>query len=213
LLHHAACSGSLDVVEYLLEDHNGKAVIDTPDGDGWTSLHWAAKSGSKEVLAKLLSHGADPHMREPLHDHAVVQVLQHYGHNALVKEFPALVLQYGKTAEANLVSTESEEDCREWEGVTCDGCLCLVSLHRYPCGTYLNHFFYSLLEEQIIAVETVLEMGKGFTCVKNARSQVPRLILDMILLMKTRLKLWPSGGGGEEWNGVSGLLGIGIPGR
>ena len=115
LLHHAACSGSLDVVRYLLEDHNGKAVIDTPDGDGWAPLHWAAKSGSKEVLAKLLSHGADPHTRGPLHDHAVVQVLQHYGHNALVKEFPALVLQYGKTAEADLVSTESEEDCREWK--------------------------------------------------------------------------------------------------
>jgi hypothetical protein len=52
-----------------------------------------------------------------------------------------------------------------------------------------------------------MEMGKGFTCVKNARIQVPRLILDMILLMKTRL----SGSGGEEWNGI--LLGIGIPGR
>ena len=97
------------------------------------------------MLAKLISHGADPHMREPLHDHAVVQVLQHYGHNALVKEFPALVLQNGKTAEADLVSTESEEDCMEWEGVTCDGCLCLVSLHRYPCVTYLNHFLLGLL--------------------------------------------------------------------
>ena len=57
------------VVIGLSHDSIGKAIsfapesINTPDADGWTPLHWAARRGQSVFLLDLLQHGADPFLK------------------------------------------------------------------------------------------------------------------------------------------------------
>ena len=62
--------GRLDVAKFLLE-HG--ADPDTKNGDGWTPLHWASRSGSVKGTQLMLEHGANIHARNkegrtPLHE-------------------------------------------------------------------------------------------------------------------------------------------------
>ena len=84
----AAMKGHVDAARVLLE--HGAAVNDREKEEGWTALHWAAARGHDQVVALLLSHGADYTLRTedgmtPLmlamkesHD-KIVQALQHAG--------------------------------------------------------------------------------------------------------------------------------------
>ena len=59
VIHRAAESGSLDMVEYLVEKKgaNPKAA----SKDGWTVLHRAAESGNLKLVQYLVNkHKADP---------------------------------------------------------------------------------------------------------------------------------------------------------
>ena len=59
VLHMAAGLGRLSIVDKLLENvHTAYELIKSTDNDGWTPLHWACRSASKEVVELLLKRGA-----------------------------------------------------------------------------------------------------------------------------------------------------------
>nr|CCC93143.1 putative ankyrin repeat protein [Trypanosoma congolense IL3000] len=74
LLHHAAFSGNIRVVELILsaQEKGQKIDIDALDADGWTPLHYAADRGFVAVVEKLVEEGANVNCRDqmrrtPLH--------------------------------------------------------------------------------------------------------------------------------------------------
>ncbi|KAL6782637.1 hypothetical protein ACKKBG_A07550 [Auxenochlorella protothecoides x Auxenochlorella symbiontica] len=71
LLHVVACTGDLDLVQYIL-DSGGKELIDHADDEGWTALHSATSCGYPSVAKLLLITGASAGQttaqgRSPLH--------------------------------------------------------------------------------------------------------------------------------------------------
>ena len=59
-LHYAATSGSMPIIELLLEQH---AFIDAESPNGTTPLMMAARYGSEDAARQLMAAGADPTMR------------------------------------------------------------------------------------------------------------------------------------------------------
>ncbi|MEM7430356.1 MAG: ankyrin repeat domain-containing protein [Pseudomonadota bacterium] len=56
-IHHAAFSGNVPVITWLLD--NG-ADADSQDRHGHTALHFAVQEKHVDVIARLLDHGVDP---------------------------------------------------------------------------------------------------------------------------------------------------------
>ncbi|EAN77209.1 ankyrin repeat protein, putative [Trypanosoma equiperdum] len=78
LLHHAAYSGNIRVVDFILsaqcsgQQQQQRIDLDAADADGWTPLHYAADRGFVSITARLLEEGAnvnakDGMKRTPLH--------------------------------------------------------------------------------------------------------------------------------------------------
>ena len=62
-LHYAASTGSVAVIEALLDNH---AYIDAESPNGSTPLMMAALYGTPQAVASLLDHGADPTLKNTL---------------------------------------------------------------------------------------------------------------------------------------------------
>jgi hypothetical protein len=75
-LHDASASGSLEIVQRLLE-LGGQELLGRADGDGETALHCAARGGHTSIVAVLLRAGAD------------VGVVNTFGQTALMLVDPA----------------------------------------------------------------------------------------------------------------------------
>ncbi|KAI4869951.1 ankyrin repeat-containing domain protein [Hypoxylon rubiginosum] len=58
-IHFAAASGAKSVVDRILSDSENCDLVDEPDIDGWTPLHWACRTESEETVALLISYNAD----------------------------------------------------------------------------------------------------------------------------------------------------------
>ncbi|EAN82769.1 ankyrin repeat protein [Trypanosoma cruzi] len=73
LLHHAAFSGKICIVDAILSAQPMQTVdLDAADAGGWTPLHYAAERGFTAVVERLLDEGANPNARDemkrtPLH--------------------------------------------------------------------------------------------------------------------------------------------------
>ena len=84
-LHVAGARNQHKVVEYLLNTHDD--IVDLPDGEGRTALHYSSLHSGLESLSVLLSHGAEVNCQDrsgqsPLHlgtDHGVVERLLQHG--------------------------------------------------------------------------------------------------------------------------------------
>lgn len=57
----AICKGYLELAEILLE--NEMSSVNYKDSEGDTALHWAVILGNSDAVAFLLSHGADPSIK------------------------------------------------------------------------------------------------------------------------------------------------------
>ncbi|CAH0521307.1 unnamed protein product [Peronospora belbahrii] len=65
LLHYAAISGKMGVLEYLLGNVDTKVLVDVLGGDMQTTpLFWAALHNQIYAVEVLLRHGADPNFRD-----------------------------------------------------------------------------------------------------------------------------------------------------
>ncbi|XP_064407988.1 histone-lysine N-methyltransferase EHMT2 isoform X2 [Latimeria chalumnae] len=61
-LHHAAKSGNLEMVHFLLS--TGQVDINAQDNGGWTPIIWAAEHRHIEAIKMLLARGADVTLRD-----------------------------------------------------------------------------------------------------------------------------------------------------
>ncbi|KAI0173429.1 ankyrin repeat-containing domain protein [Hypoxylon sp. FL1284] len=57
VLSWASLAGKASLVEDILKECPG--LINLPDRDGWTPLHWAARKGDPEMMKCLIKHGAE----------------------------------------------------------------------------------------------------------------------------------------------------------
>ncbi|XP_055959089.1 probable serine/threonine-protein kinase nek3 [Patella vulgata] len=62
VLHYAAKLGSMAVIQYLVEVR--KMSVNITDDGGWTPMIWAAESKYVDTVRYLMSHGADPGMKD-----------------------------------------------------------------------------------------------------------------------------------------------------
>ena len=69
-IHTAAKEGHVNVINTLIR--KGEAV-DTPTGDGLSSLHIAVEHGKAAVVEALLGHGANVHLKVDLQLHDVTR--------------------------------------------------------------------------------------------------------------------------------------------
>jgi ankyrin repeat protein len=85
----AACNGRVAAVRRLLDlgaDPNGRGTFGGPDhGAGVTALHLAAQSGQDEAVDVLLAAGADPTIRDALHDGTPAGWAEHGCHPELAE--------------------------------------------------------------------------------------------------------------------------------
>jgi ankyrin repeat protein len=64
--HAAACTGDLECLRFHIFDKmRNKETIDCVDGAGMTALQWAALRGQEACVRLLLSHGANPNLKQP----------------------------------------------------------------------------------------------------------------------------------------------------
>jgi ankyrin repeat protein len=84
----AAAMGRTAAVRRLIAlgaDPNGRSTFGGPShGEGVTALHLAAGDGHLEVIEALLDAGADPTLRDALHDGPAVGWAEHWGQSAAV---------------------------------------------------------------------------------------------------------------------------------
>ena len=112
-LHVAGALNHHKVVEYLLNTHDD--IVDLPDGEGRTALHYSSLHSAQDSLAVLLSHGAEVNRQDrsglsPLHlstDHGVVSRLLQHGADPCLTN----TSQGGErvTAFSHLLTTVPEE--------------------------------------------------------------------------------------------------------
>ena len=57
-LHEAVCSGSLEIVEALLDRISNKDLVNHQDTKGWSPLHYACQYGHNKIVKVLLAHKA-----------------------------------------------------------------------------------------------------------------------------------------------------------
>jgi ankyrin repeat protein len=85
----AAAMGRTAAVRRLIAlgaDPNGRGTFGGPThGEGVTALHLAAGDGHIETIEALLDAGADPSLRDALHDGPAVGWAEHWGHTAAVE--------------------------------------------------------------------------------------------------------------------------------
>lgn len=62
VLHIAVCKEYLDIVQLLIDGHNGQSMIRLTDSAGRTPLHQAVLQGSDQIVQLFLEKGADPRM-------------------------------------------------------------------------------------------------------------------------------------------------------
>ena len=61
-LHKAVCSGSLELVEFLLsqcKSEESKKIVNLSDKNGWSPLHFACQNGKHHIATCLLKYGAN----------------------------------------------------------------------------------------------------------------------------------------------------------
>ena len=63
VVHVTALLGQAKLLQYILETLSA-VIMDIPDANGMTALHWVAGAGRQNIVALLLSLGADPYTED-----------------------------------------------------------------------------------------------------------------------------------------------------
>jgi len=90
-------------VEALKAELRAGADVNAAQGDGFTALHWAAKTGNREIAEVLIAAGADTEATTRLGSHTPLHVAAAAGE----AEVTEVLLQAGAPADA-LTSTGAE---------------------------------------------------------------------------------------------------------
>ena len=90
-LHLAVRGGHVDVVEALIKVCDANAV----DQEGMTPLHWASIVGDAQIVDLLMSHDADPNLRdESLDGLTPVELAEMMGHDELLEALSGEITYY-----------------------------------------------------------------------------------------------------------------------
>ncbi|KAI1372687.1 ankyrin repeat-containing domain protein [Hypoxylon crocopeplum] len=130
-LHYAAAAGSVELIEKILVDFPD--LVNLPDRDYWTPLHWACRQGSRGAVECLIGHGANEEART--HDRWTPRHVAIY-HN--------MTGYLDLLSEANDENDDDELPSEAAEKVTddrCDSCFCDIFGTGYRCGTCPKYWF------------------------------------------------------------------------
>ncbi|XDG10036.1 hypothetical protein ABKA04_009651 [Annulohypoxylon sp. FPYF3050] len=130
-LHHAVTSGVKDLVLKLIKEY--PELIDVPDRDGWTPLHWSCKQSSASITELLVEYGAKKQPRT--HDRwTPLRVAIYHGETGHFEFLP----------EEDDGSDDDDIPFQAAERVTderCDSCFCRIHGTGYRCGTCAVYWF------------------------------------------------------------------------
>jgi ankyrin repeat protein len=153
-LHLSVGTGRVDLVEFILS--RTKDLINEPDKDGWTPLHWAVRPSHTwgmpadtdvDIIKLLLSHGADVSAIGQSYDQlwAPIKLATYFRASdeilALLKPNPTK----GVAEEARDQRFYTSHRVVEDESYYCDGCLWVSSVHaiittpRTNCAGSIRH--------------------------------------------------------------------------
>lgn len=136
-LHHAACSRETSVVAYLLKKYEKETVLDQPDNDGWTPLHWAAKAGEQDVVQQFLDIGADANLKEKLNGWSPIQIAQFHGRDSVIEKLTEHLKLHEVVSSDEIIAPGEVDDSRE-----CDGCgISPICGTVYCCSTCVDFDF------------------------------------------------------------------------
>lgn len=125
ILHHAAVGGMPPLISSILEECPD--LINVPDSDGWTPLHWAVRDSDTEASQCLITHGANKEAKT--HDRWTPRHVAIYHGNS--DQLELLPEGEDETDDEELPS-EAAEKVTE---ARCDSCNCV----RPPLTQTENH--------------------------------------------------------------------------
>ncbi|KAI6085393.1 ankyrin repeat-containing domain protein [Hypoxylon rubiginosum] len=131
VLHFAAVGGMPGVVGGILEDCPD--LINVPDRDGWTPLHWAVRDNETKVSECLIEHGANKEAKT--HDRWTPRHVAIYHGNTDQLE---LLPEEGDETDDEELPSEAAERVAD---ATCDSCNCPVFGTGYRCGSCPKYWF------------------------------------------------------------------------
>ncbi|XXG94925.1 hypothetical protein Hte_001184 [Hypoxylon texense] len=131
VLHHAAVGGMPSLISSILEECPD--LINLPDADGWTPLHWAARERDIEASQCLIAYGANKEART--HDRWTPRHVAIYHNNS--DQLELLPEGEDETDDEELPSEAAEKVTESG----CDSCNCLIYGTGYRCGSCPKYWF------------------------------------------------------------------------
>ncbi|KAI1208947.1 ankyrin repeat-containing domain protein [Annulohypoxylon truncatum] len=130
-LHHTATSGSMELLEKLVTEY--PELIDVPDRDGWTPLHWACRQINGAITEYLIDHGANKQPRT--HDRwTPLRVAIYHDQPAQIEHLPE---EDDGSDDDNIPSQAADKVTEDY----CDSCFCQIYGTGYRCGTCPKYWF------------------------------------------------------------------------
>ncbi|KAI1645468.1 ankyrin repeat-containing domain protein [Daldinia loculata] len=124
-LHHAAAGGRYITIEKILKECPD--LINAPDRDGWTPLHWTCRQDNIQATRSLINYGANKEAKT--HDRwAPRHVAIYHGKTEHLDFFP----EDGGDADDEELPSEAAERVND---DLCDSCFCDIYGTGYRCGT------------------------------------------------------------------------------
>lgn len=131
LLHYAASGGSLKVVNMAIDQN-----LSSPSQDGrWTPLHWACRSGNREVVERLISagfRGDSVITSRPEREWTPYSVAVAHGNMAMLEELPSSSRALLGSAANSSVMDILYQYVNNSTGYSCDGCFHVSTNHQMP---------------------------------------------------------------------------------
>ncbi|KAI2473680.1 ankyrin repeat-containing domain protein [Annulohypoxylon bovei var. microspora] len=130
-LHYVVTSGSTGLLEKLLKEYPD--LIDVPDRDGWTPLHWSCRQSDTQITDMLIEHKASKQPRT--HDRWTPLAVATY--HGMTDQFEYLPEEDDRSDDDGIPSQAAGLVTND----TCDSCFCTIYGTGYRCRSCAKYWF------------------------------------------------------------------------